>query len=243
MNRIILISVFAAISLSAFTCDGEESEMKMALSDDSLKSRQLMVEQQIRRRGVKDQRVLDAMLCVPRHLFVPEAYRTQAYEDYPLSIGHSQTISQPYIVAYMTEMLQLAGDEKVLEIGTGSGYQAAVLAECAKSVYTIEIVQPLCDRASKLIENLGYENCTVRCGDGYDGWPEQAPFDAIMVTAAPKEIPQVLIDQLAPNGRMIIPVGAYYQHLKLITKDAQGRVAKETMIPVRFVPMTGGQKK
>ena len=217
--------------------------MKIAPSDKEQTSRLRMVEQQIQKRGVSDERVLNAMRSVPRHLFVPDAYSKQAYEDYPLSIGHSQTISQPYIVAYMTEILHLSGDEKVLEIGTGSGYQAAVLAECAKIVYTIEIVKALCHSATELLNDLGYENCHVRCGDGYAGWPEEAPFDAIIVTAAPKEIPQALVDQLAPNGRMIIPVGAHYQHLKLITRNDKGEISEIDKLSVRFVPMTGGQKK
>ena len=217
--------------------------MHKETSDEMQQKRQRMVEQQIRKRGVSDPRVLYAMLSVQRHLFVPVQYRSAAYEDYPLSIGHGQTISQPFIVAYMTEALQLSGDEKVLEIGTGSGYQAAILAECAKSVYTIEIIEPLCNSASQILREHGYENCFVRCGDGYAGWPEEAPFDAIMVTAAPREIPQTLVEQLAPNGRMIIPVGTYYQKLKLITKDAEGQISEENVLSVRFVPMTGDKQK
>lgn len=217
--------------------------MKSEHSEFETQLRRDMVEKQIRARGVKDERVLRAMSSVPRHLFVPPSVRKQAYNDYPLSIGYGQTISQPYIVAYMTEALILSGDEKVLEIGTGSGYQAAVLSECAGSVFTIEIVEPLCESARRRLQELGYNNCSVRCGDGYAGWPEAAPFDAIIVTAAPKKTPQTLVDQLAPGGRMILPVGAYYQYLKIIVKDEQGRVSEKTTMPVRFVPMTGGGKK
>ncbi len=239
MNNIILSGILTTIVLSHFICKGDMTDMKAVDSDGYAGLRERMVEQQIRGRGVRDERVLNAMLSVPRHLFVPDAYQSQAYEDYPLSIGHSQTISQPYIVAYMTEMLKLSGDEKVLEIGTGSGYQAAVLAEITSEVYSIEIVEPLCKHAAALLSELGYENCHVRCGDGYAGWPEEAPFDAIMVTAAPPKVPQTLVEQLAPGGRMIIPVGSYYQQLKLITKDAKGRISEKKLLPVRFVPMTG----
>ncbi len=197
-----------------------------------------MIDQQIRQRGITDERVLEAMQNVPRHEFVPKRYRSSAYEDYPLPIGHDQTISQPYIVAYMSEILQLSGDEKVLEIGTGSGYQTAVLCELAKEVYSIEIVEPLCQKADSTLQTLGYTNVHVRCGDGYKGWPEQAPFDAIIVTAAPPKIPQPLIDQLAEGGRMIIPVGRFMQYLKLVTKQ-DGKIREERTLSVRFVPMTG----
>jgi len=237
-----LLFIAAVLCLSVFACKEENVNMKRHAMEDARQKRVNMVDQQIRYRGIKDERVLQAMLAVPRELFVPEEYRDQAYEDYPLSIGHGQTISQPYIVAYMTEALHLSGDEKVLEIGTGSGYQAAVLSLCADSVFTIEIIEPLCLSAARLLKDLGYDNCHVRCGDGYAGWPKEAPFDAIIVTAAPREIPQTLVDQLARGGRMIIPVGSYYQHLVLITKDEEGRVARKKILPVRFVPMTGGKK-
>ncbi|MBN1464790.1 protein-L-isoaspartate(D-aspartate) O-methyltransferase [candidate division KSB1 bacterium] len=200
-----------------------------------------MVEQQIVARGVTDGRIIAAMRSLPREKFVPSDYADRAYEDYPLPIGHNQTISQPYIVAYMTEILQLDGSEKVLEIGTGSGYQAAVLGECAKTVYSMEIVTPLCIKARELLAELGYQNVHVRCGDGYAGWPEEAPFDAIIVTAAPTEVPQTLVEQLANNGRMVLPVGKFIQNLLLIGKDANGLVSKEKLIAVRFVPMTGGE--
>lgn len=200
--------------------------------------RENMVVRQIMARGVEDPAVLEAMQKVPRHLFVPASMKSLAYTDSPLLIGHGQTISQPYIVAYMTEQLGLKKSDKVLEIGTGSGYQAAVLAEISDSVYTIEIVEQLADRAAELLQELGYRiHC--RAGDGYLGWPEAAPFDAIIITAAPPEIPEPLIRQLAPGGRMIVPVGVGYQELVLVVKDAKGKIQKKRLIPVRFVPMTG----
>lgn len=195
-----------------------------------------MVKTQILRRGVDDKQVLEVMRGTPRHLFVPAQYREHAYQDGPLPIGFQQTISQPYIVALMTELLELEGHETVLEIGTGSGYQAAVLAQLTRSVYTIEIVEPLAKSSAALLKKLGYDNATVRHGDGYQGWPEHAPFDRIIVTAAPEEIPQALIDQLAVGGRMVLPVGKHYQELVLVTKNEK-RVTRKDIIPVRFVPM------
>jgi len=197
-----------------------------------------MVENQIKRRGIEDSAVLEAMRSVPRHLFVPEAYRPRAYEDGPLPIGNNQTISQPYIVALMTELLDLQPGERVLEVGTGSGYQAAVLAEIADSVYTIEIVKPLADRAGEILDSIGYNNIKVMHGDGYQGYEEAAPYDAIIVTAAPDHVPQPLIDQLAMGGRLVIPVGSIYQYLTLYEKTEDG-LKKKTGIAVRFVPMTG----
>ena len=198
-----------------------------------------MVRAQISARGVKSPAVLAALERVPRHLFVPEDLREVAYEDRPLPIGHEQTISQPYIVGLMTELLELDGDDKVLEIGTGSGYQAAVLAEIARVVYTIEIVAPLADESRARLAELGYENVLVRTGDGYRGWPEQAPFDAIILTAAPPEIPKPLIDQLAVGGVLVAPVGdGQYQELKVIARTANG-LDRKSVAPVRFVPMTG----
>ncbi len=204
-----------------------------------------MIDRQIAARGVKDPRVLAALHKVDRHLFVPERHRQQSYVDHPLPIGEGQTISQPYIVAYMTEALGLQGGEKVLEIGTGSGYQAAILAEVvgregkqAGKVYSIEIVPSLAKSATKLLQELQYTNVFVKEGDGYLGWPEHAPFDAIMVTAAPEQIPKPLIEQLKVGGRLIIPVGRFMQQLKLITKKKSG-VRDETLLDVRFVPMTG----
>ncbi|NIL93960.1 MAG: protein-L-isoaspartate(D-aspartate) O-methyltransferase [Woeseiaceae bacterium] len=184
--------------------------------------------------------VLDSIGNVPRHEFVPSTHRIYAYENHPLPIGGGQTISQPYIVALMTELADVSADETVLEIGTGSGYQAAVLAGFAKHVYTIEIVEMLGLRAAQDLERLGYDNVTVRIGDGYAGWPEEAPFDAIVVTAAPDEVPQPLIDQLKVGGHMVIPVGPVdeVQVLKLLSKDADGDLAEKNVIPVRFVPLT-----
>ena len=197
-----------------------------------------MVDEQIRARGVRDERVLEVMRRVPRHEFVPEAQVSYAYEDSPLPIGLGQTISQPYIVAYMTEQLRVTPESKVLEIGTGSGYQAAVLAELAREVYSIEIVPELARRSKATLERLGYTNLHVREGDGYGGWPEEAPFDRIIVTAAPDHVPQPLVDQLAVGGRMIIPVGDHYQQIRILTRTARG-VVEDATIDVRFVPMTG----
>jgi protein-L-isoaspartate(D-aspartate) O-methyltransferase len=182
--------------------------------------------------------VLAALRSVPRHRFVPEQLRAMAYEDQPLPIGEGQTISQPYIVGIMSELMQLAGNERVLEVGTGSGYQAAVLAELAKEVYSVEILEPLARRAAATLRELGYAGVAVRAGDGYLGWPEAAPFDAVMVTAAPDHIPQPLIDQLKVGGRLVIPVGKYFQELQQCVKKPQGLVCK-SIIPVRFVPLTG----
>lgn len=194
-----------------------------------------MVERQIAGRGVKDPRVLEAMRTIPRHLFVPEAEMPHAYEDRPLPIGSGQTISQPYIVAFMTEQLHLTGNETVLEIGTGSGYQTAVLARVAKKVYTIEIRKELADEAAERLKRLGITNAEVKTGDGYMGWPEHAPFDGILVTAAPERIPPPLLEQLASPGRMVIPVGAFYQELKVIKREGAGYTEK-SVLPVRFVP-------
>ena len=201
--------------------------------------RKLMIKNQLQSRGIRDDAVLKVMRSVERHNFVPDNYRDRAYSDGPLPIGHGQTISQPYIVAFMTEQLQVSSQHKVLEIGTGSGYQAAILGELAKHVFTIEIIPELAEGAKNILNHLSYKNITVRAGDGYKGWPEEAPFERIMVTAAPTEIPQTLIDQLAPGGRMILPVGAQFlvQYLWVIEKDDQGTVTKEKILPVRFVPM------
>ena len=201
-------------------------------------AREAMVREQLEARGVKDPRVLQAMRKVPRHEFVPPAVRGLAYEDHPLPIGHDQTISQPYIVAYMTEALKLEGREKVLEIGTGSGYQAAVLAEIAPQVYSLEIVCPLERFARGNLDRLGYQRVKTQCADGYQGWPEFAPFDAIIVTAAPDHVPQPLLDQLKPGGRLILPVGSSGQELVILTRTPTG-FKKQSLLPVRFVPMTG----
>jgi protein-L-isoaspartate(D-aspartate) O-methyltransferase len=203
-----------------------------------------MVERQIAARGVADPAVLDAMRRVPRHLFVPEPHRERAYGDHPLPIGEGQTISQPYIVALMSELLQVGPESRVLEVGTGSGYQAAVLAELCREVYSIEIVPALGRRADGLLKRLGYDNISVRIGDGYRGWPEAAPFDGIIVTAAPGHVPRPLLEQLAPGGRLVIPVGERSQWLQVYTKRVDGKTRQavfhcEDIIPVRFVPMTG----
>ena len=202
-----------------------------------------MVETQIAARGVRDPRVLAAMRKVPRHRFVEAAQRDHAYEDHPLPIGGSQTISQPYIVALMTELLDLRPGARVLEIGTGSGYQSAVLGELAAQVYSIEILPDLARQAEETLKSLGYSNVTVRAGDGYRGWPEHAPFDGIIVTAAPERIPEPLLQQLAPGGRMVIPVGGFFQELKVFRKEPDGRTTEKDIIPVRFVPMTGEVEK
>ena len=202
-----------------------------------------MVETQIVPRGVRDPRVLAAMREVPRHLFVPPSQSAHAYDDGPLPIGGNQTISQPYIVALMTELADIAPREKVLEIGTGSGYQSAVLSKLAGEVYSIEIVPELARQSAERLKKLGYGNVTVREGDGYRGWPEHAPFDAIIVTAAPDRIPQPLLDQLAPGGRMVIPVGSFFQELKVLSKEKNGKITEKDIIPVRFVPMTGEIEK
>ena len=200
--------------------------------------RRRMVETQLRARDITNPAVLSAMGRVPRHRLVPEAVRDLAYNDHPLPIGSDQTISQPYIVAYMTQLLELPPDAKVLEIGTGSGYQAAVLSEVAAEVYTIEIVEVLAARAAADLATLGYDNVTAKAGDGYVGWPEHAPFDGIMVTAAPDHVPQPLVDQLAVGARLVLPVGRDFQVMTVLTKTEDG-VLEEQTIPVRFVPMTG----
>lgn len=197
-----------------------------------------MVETQIINRGVKDRRVIEAMLRVPRHLFVPQEMKEYAYDDTPLPIGKGQTISQPYIVALMTELLSLTPESKVLEIGTGSGYQTAILAEIAKEVYTVEIIEELYERAVQLLGSLGYQNVHVKCGDGYFGWEEHAPYDGIMVTAAPRRVPEPLVEQLKVGGKLVIPIGDLYQDLIVVTRTERGTIQK-VITGVRFVPMTG----
>lgn len=198
-----------------------------------------MVEDQIQKRGVRDRSVLSAMARVEREKFVPEQFRDMAYSDGPLPIGYKQTISQPYIVAYMTEKLQVDSNHKVLEIGTGSGYQAAILGELSDKVFTIEIIPELGKSSIDILQKLNYNNIFVRIGDGYKGWPEEAPFDRIIVTAAPGKIPEKLVEQLANGGQMIIPVGesVFSQYLWIIKKDNKGNIGKEKILPVRFVPM------
>jgi protein-L-isoaspartate(D-aspartate) O-methyltransferase len=201
-----------------------------------------MVREQIESRGVRDRPTLATMRKVPRHLFVPAELVAQAYEDHPLPIGHGQTISQPYIVAFMTEALGLDGGETVLEVGTGSGYQAAVLSEIAKQVYTIEIVAPLAEEAAARLARLGYGNVSVRAGDGFRGWPEAAPFDAIMVTAAAPRVPEPLKQQIKDGGRIVLPVGDEYQELVVVTRRG-AKFEEKRVLPVRFVPMTGEIRK
>ncbi len=210
-------------------------------SDDSsyASERAAMVSEQIAARDVKTPAILEAVRRVPRHRFVPPSEQQYAYRDMPLPIGQGQTISQPYIVALMTELVQPDASDRVLEVGTGSGYQAAVLAELVDHVYTIEIEPELARSATHVLRELGYDNVTVRTGDGYAGWPEEAPFDIIVVTAAPDHVPQALIDQLKRDGLMIVPVGPVFavQQLRLIEKDERGEVRTRNIAPVRFVPL------
>lgn len=201
--------------------------------------RHAMVERQIRARAVTDPLVLAAMEQVPRHLFVPETDRTHAYDDRPLRIGRGQTISQPYMVALMTSLLGIDKSSRVLEVGTGSGYHAAVLSRVAGEVYSMEIVPQLAEQARQTLARLGYDNVHVRAGDGYQGWPEAGPFDAILITAAPPHVPVPLLRQLKPGGRMVVPVGEYWQDLLVITRQPDGAIETRKVLPVRFVPMTG----
>lgn len=202
-------------------------------------ARRNMIERHLRNRDITDPRVLEVMQRIPRHLFVPENVRDSAYEDRPLPIGRGQTISQPYIVALMTQLAQPRPDSRALDVGTGSGYQAAVLGELCREVYSIEIVEELAQQSAELLARLGYENIHVRSGDGYQGWKEHAPFDLIIVAAAPPHVPKPLIEQLAPGGRMIIPVGRFQQDLMIIEKSKDGTLKQWSEIPVAFVPMTG----
>jgi protein-L-isoaspartate(D-aspartate) O-methyltransferase len=234
-----LLFLFTACNLS----DNDQMQSTSSISSEQYAAlRQLMVDEQIAKRGINDMGVLQAMKKVPRHMFVPEPLWPVAYSDRPLPIGEGQTISQPYIVAYMTQVLQLGRNMKVLEVGTGTGYQAAVLAELVKEVYTIEIICSLAEQAELNLEKQEYKNIKVKCGDGYQGWPEAAPFDCIIVTAAPDHIPALLIEQLAMGGRMILPLGKLFQELVLITKTQEG-IKRENLLPVRFVPMTGEAQK
>jgi protein-L-isoaspartate(D-aspartate) O-methyltransferase len=208
-------------------------------NDRFLKARRDMVEHHFRRRDITDERVLEAMGRIPRHLYVPDDLQNSAYADRPLPIGRGQTISQPYIVALMTQLARPRADSRALDVGTGSGYQAAVLGELCKEVYSIEIVEWLAEQAAERLAEQGYENVDVRAGDGYQGWPEHAPFDLIIVAAAPDHVPEPLVEQLAPGGRMIIPVGRFQQDLMVIEKQEDGTVLRWSEIPVAFVPMTG----
>ena len=203
-----------------------------------------MVQQQLLTRGITDARVLAAMAKVPREEFVPAESRAASYEDGPLPIGYAQTISQPYVVAFMTEQLRPKPTDHVLEVGTGSGYQAAILAELASEVYSMEIVEALAKSAETILQRLGYKNVHLKTGDGYKGWPEMAPFDAIIVTCAPDKVPQPLVDQLKESGRMVIPVGDRFAQQLYLLEKSNGQLKQSATLPVRFVPMTGeGQPK
>ena len=231
-------TVGAALMLVVAWCrpDGQ-----LRREPDWAAARTAMVRDQLRGRDVQDARVLDAMSRVPRHLFVPDASRAEAYGDYPLPIGYGQTISQPYIVGFMSQALEVEPHHRVLEIGTGSGYQAAILAELAREVYTIEIVAPLSEQARKTLEDLGYKNVRIKTGNGYLGWPEHAPYDRVMVTAAPDEVPRALVEQLRVGGLMAIPVGTIDQELRILRRTDSGLELLRTL-PVRFVPMVGKPK-
>jgi protein-L-isoaspartate(D-aspartate) O-methyltransferase len=231
-----LAALGVLVLLGSSGCDSASPQTVLDEREQE-RRRHAMVETQIRGRGIEDARVLRALARVPRHRFVRDADIDEAYSDHPLEIGFAQTISQPYIVAFMSEALALDPAHKVLEIGTGSGYQAAVLGELAREVFTIEIVPPLAERSSALLKSLGYANVHVRGGDGYAGWPEAAPFDAIIVTAAPDHVPQPLVDQLKVGGRLVIPVGRGEQQLLVMTRTATG-LREERRLPVRFVPLT-----
>lgn len=237
---LLIVLLFPLNSCAPFSLSEQIADEEKA-AQDFARQRQNLVDQ-LTSQGVTSSTVLDAMLKVPRHKFVPSSQRHLAYQNRPLPIGHGQTISQPFIVGYMTEAASIAPGEKVLEIGTGSGYQAAVLAELAKEVYTIEIIPELAEGARTLLRELGYKNVQVKTGNGYEGWTEHAPFDAIVVTAAPDQVPQTLVDQLAFKGKMVIPVGSTFQEMVIITRDESGVIERRT-IPVRFVPMTGKPKQ
>jgi len=229
------IPQFLIVAVFAATGCGQKAP---SVSDFSTE-RQRMVQQQLMPRGIHDQRVLAAMTKVPREEFVPEDLRAESYSDGPLPIGHGQTISQPYIVAFMTEQLRLSAKDRVLEIGTGSGYQTAVLAEQVAEVYTIEIIEPLAKNAEAALAGLGYKNVHVKTGDGYKGWPERAPFDAIIVTCAPDRVPQTLTEQLKDGGRMIIPVGERFAQELYLLEKKNGQLKESAVLPVLFVPMAG----
>ena len=236
MRKLAQVLILAAIAAAGY------GQKPTSVSDRA--PGQQMVQRQLRAREISDQRVLAAMVKVPREEFVPSNLRGASYEDRPLPIGYGQTISQPYIVAFMTEQLRLSKNHRILEIGTGSGYQAAILAELAAEVYSIEIVEPLAKIAEATLQRLDYKNVHVKAGDGYQGWPERAPFDAVIVTCAPDHVPQPLIDQMKEGGRMIIPVGGGlgYQQLYLLEKK-NGKLQRRAVLPVRFVPMTGEATK
>ena len=235
-GRFCQILLIILLFISACLVKNTEGKSAVNSNPDYEQARKNMVEYQIKGRGIKDKMVLAAMLKVPRHLFVPEEIRNLAYRDEPLPIGYGQTISQPYIVAYMTEALKLQPGDKVLEIGTGSGYQTAILAEIVSQVYTIELIPELSLQAQETLNSLGYKNIEFLIGDGWKGWPEKAPFEAILVSAAPDKVPPALVEQLKINGRLIIPVGTDSQELVLIRKTKKG-LEETRLIGVRFVPL------
>jgi protein-L-isoaspartate(D-aspartate) O-methyltransferase len=235
-------ALLGACAVAALACAGEDGGAQAGPRHWEIE-RARMVDVQLRARDIRNEPVLQAMQAVPRHLFVPDNVRDRSYRDMPLPIGHDQTISQPFIVAFMTEALDVQPDHRVLEIGTGSGYQAAVLSTLARSVYTIEIVEPLASRARETLDRLGYRNVRVRTGNGYLGWPEEAPFDRVMVTAAPEDVPPALVAQLKIGGLMAIPVGpASQQELRILRRTKDGIETIRTL-PVLFVPMTGKPKR
>ena len=238
MKTFMFVSAVLILSMVTFTFWSCSQPMEERYN----RFRNCMVTRQIESRGINTKPVLDAMRKVKRHLFVPEDRRDEAYDDRPIPIGENQTISQPYIVALMTDLMQIQKSDVVLEIGTGSGYQAAILAELAKDVYSIEIIETLGKRAEKVLYECGYQNIHIRIGDGYQGWPEKAPFDKIIITAAPPKIPQPLIDQLKVGGIMVLPVGMEDQQLIVLTKDENG-VHRKKITSVVFVPMTGEIQK
>jgi len=242
MGKMLSALIGIPLALAGMGCNLHHPAASAA-ERDFMEARRQMVEEQIKASGrdITNQRVLRAMATVPRHEFVPQNLRSDAYDDRPLPIGYGQTISQPYIVAFMTEQVDPNPSERVLEIGTGSGYQAAILSKLVKEVYTIEIVEPLARRAETDLKRLGYTNVFVRAGDGYRGWPEAAPFDAILVTCAPDHVPQPLVDQLKEGGRMIIPVGPTFDQSLYLLRKQSGKVERHAVLPVRFVPMTGKQ--
>lgn len=227
-----LLSFLALVFVILNCSDKQDSE-----DDKYSGQRKTMVEKQIKNRGISNKKVLDAMMNVPRHKFVPEEYKRYSYDDRPLPIGYNQTISQPYIVAYMTEILNPDLSKKILEIGTGSGYQAAILSLLYKDVYTIEIIEALGEKATKAFHEAGYKNIKVKIGDGYKGWIENSPYDAIIVTCAPTDIPQPLVEQLAEGGKMIIPVGEYSDQVLFLLEKRNGKIHKTKTLPVVFVPM------
>jgi protein-L-isoaspartate(D-aspartate) O-methyltransferase len=230
-------------NLNGTAVDGSDPAITEPQQDTFKHMRERMVREQLLAPGrdIKNARVLEAMRQVPRHELVPRELRSLAYLDRPLPIGYGQTISQPFIVAFMTEQLEPQPTDRVLEIGTGSGYQAAVLSPLVAEVYTIEIVEPLARRATEDLKRLGYTNVHVRAGDGYQGWPEQAPFDAIIVTCAPDRVPPALVEQLKEGGRMVIPVGSSHEQRLYLLEKKEGRIQQRAVLPVRFVPMTGGK--